>query len=57
MKKRLLLFLCLLGLWTAFNAYSATVIGVVVNGANGSPVNGATVALRANKAQAITHFN
>ncbi len=57
MKKRLLLFLCLLGLWTAFNAYSATVIGVVVNGANGSPVNGATVALRDNKAQAITNFN
>ena len=57
MRKRLLLLLCLPLLLPAFAAMAATVVGVVVNGDSGSPLSGATVALRTQSTQVLTNFN
>ncbi len=43
MKLRLFLYLLLALAWPALGSSAATVVGVVVNGSNGSPLSGAVV--------------
>ncbi len=57
MKTRLFLLLCLATLIPALGASAATLLGVVVNGDNGSPICGASVMLREHNVQAVTDFN
>ena len=57
MKTRLFLLLCLVTLIPALGASAATILGVVVDSSNGSPLSGATVVLRGQNAQTMTNFN
>lgn len=57
MKTRLFLLLCLAILLPALGASAETLLGVVVNGNTGSPINGAAVMLRDQKIQTTTDFN
>ena len=57
MKLRLFLTLLLSALWPAMSVLAATVVGVVVNGNSGSPVNGAYVMLRGSNTGINTNFN
>ncbi|MDE5628866.1 MAG: carboxypeptidase regulatory-like domain-containing protein [Muribaculaceae bacterium] len=57
MKLRLFLLLIVAALWPALGASAATVLGVVVDGSNGSPVSGATIIARDSNAQAVSNFN
>jgi len=57
MKQRLFILLCLTALWPALATMAATLTGVVVNGSNGSPLNGATVYVSGLDQQATTNFN
>ena len=57
MKQRLFILLCLAALCPALSAWAATIVGVVVNGSSGSPVNGATVFLNGASQQVNTNFN
>lgn len=57
MKKRLYLLLFAAALLAPLSSYAATLVGVVVNGASGSPVNGASVTVRGGKDVARTNFN
>lgn len=57
MKSRQFILLCLLALLPALGASASTVLGVVVNGTTGSPINGASVLLRGQDSQVSTNFN
>ncbi len=57
MRLRLYLMLLLATLVCGATASAATVVGVVVSSASGSPVSGATVMLRDGDATATTNFN
>lgn len=57
MKLRLFLLLLLASVFPSLTGAAATLTGVVVNGTSGSPVGGATVALRDLTVQASTNFN
>lgn len=57
MKLKLLLLLLLAAVWPAASSMAASVVGVVVNGSNGSPLSGATVTLRDAGLNTITNFN
>lgn len=57
MKLRLFLLLLLAAVWPAMQSVAANVVGVVVNGSNGAPVSGATVALRDAGLHTSTNFN
>ncbi len=57
MKLRLFLYLLLALAWPALGSSAATVVGVVVNGSNGSPLSGAVVSLRDSHVSATTNFN
>lgn len=57
MKLRLFLLLLLAAAWPALESAAASVVGVVVNGSNGSPLQGATVVLRDSGLNATTNFN
>ena len=57
MKLKLLLLLLLAAVWPAASSMAASVVGVVVNGSNGSPLSGATVTLRDAGLNTLTNFN
>lgn len=57
MKLRLFLLLLLAAVWPAMQSVAATVVGVVVNGSNGAPLSGVTVALRDAGLHTSTNFN
>lgn len=57
MKLRLFLLLLLASVFPSLSGAAATLTGVVVNGTSGSPVGGATIALRDLTVQASTNFN
>lgn len=57
MKLRLFLLLLLASVFPSLSGAAATLTGVVVNGTSGSPVSGATIALRDLTVQASTNFN
>ena len=57
MRQRLFILVLLSALWPALLASAATVVGVVVNGSTGSPLNGAYVSVGADGTRVTTNFN
>lgn len=57
MKQRLFLFILLAAVWPVLHCAAADVVGVVVNGSNGAPLPGVTVALRDAGVHTSTNFN
>lgn len=57
MRQKLFLIVLLAALWPAMLASAATIVGVVVNGSNGSPLSGAYVSVGADGTRATTNFN